>query len=43
MNGEPVFINGSGDQERDFVYVEDIARANVIALKLQGMTMKRST
>lgn len=29
--GEPV-INGSGDQERDFVYVGDIARANVLAL-----------
>ena len=32
LNEEPVFINGSGEQERDFVYVEDIARANVMAL-----------
>ena len=32
LDEEPVFINGSGEQERDFVYVEDIARANVIAL-----------
>lgn len=32
LNGKPVFINGSGEQERDFVYVEDIARANVLAL-----------
>ena len=32
LNGEQVFINGSGEQERDFIYVEDIARANVIAL-----------
>ena len=32
LDGAPVFINGSGEQERDFVYVEDIARANVLAL-----------
>ena len=32
LDGEQVFINGSGEQERDFVYVEDIARANVLAL-----------
>lgn len=32
LSGEQVFINGSGEQERDFVYVEDIARANVMAL-----------
>jgi UDP-glucose 4-epimerase len=30
--GKPV-INGSGEQERDFVYVEDCARANVLALE----------
>lgn len=28
----PVTINGSGEQERDFVYVGDCARANVLAL-----------
>ena len=27
-----ITVNGSGDQERDFVYVEDIARANLLAL-----------
>lgn len=32
LDGQPVFINGSGEQERDFIYVEDIARANVRAL-----------
>jgi UDP-glucose 4-epimerase len=27
----PIIINGSGDQERDFVYVADCAHANVLA------------
>jgi UDP-glucose 4-epimerase len=31
LSGEPVAIHGTGDQERDFVYVEDCARANVLA------------
>jgi UDP-glucose 4-epimerase len=30
--GEPVVINGDGDQLRDYVYVGDCARANVMAL-----------
>jgi UDP-glucose 4-epimerase len=32
MAGQPTRINGSGEQERDFVYVGDIAQANVLAL-----------
>ena len=28
---EPITINGTGDQERDFVYVKDCAQANVLA------------
>ena len=32
LNGGQPVINGSGAQERDFVYVGDVARANVLAL-----------
>ena len=32
LAGEPVTINGTGEQERDYVYVADCARANVLAL-----------
>jgi UDP-glucose 4-epimerase len=37
LQGGQVVINGSGEQERDFVHVADIARANLIAQDdLQG-------
>ncbi len=29
--GQPI-VNGTGEQQRDFVYVSDVARANVVAL-----------
>jgi UDP-glucose 4-epimerase len=29
---EPAIINGDGDQTRDFIYVEDVVRANVLAV-----------
>ena len=36
LHGSTPIINGSGEQERDFCYVGDIARANVLALKGGG-------
>lgn len=35
LNGQPVVINGDGEQERDFVYVGDCARANLLAITHQ--------
>lgn len=36
LAGRGVTINGSGEQVRDFVYVGDIARGNVLALNTPG-------
>jgi UDP-glucose 4-epimerase len=33
LNNNPITINGKGDQTRDFVYVQDVARANLKALE----------
>ncbi len=32
LRGETCIINGSGEQQRDFLYVGDVARANVLSL-----------
>ena len=37
LSGEKVKINGSGKQTRDFVYMKDVAKANVMALNLSGV------
>lgn len=34
--GEPIVVYGDGSQERDFTYVDDIARGTVAALGLSG-------
>lgn len=33
LNGEPVRIDGTGRQSRDFIAVEDVARANILVAK----------
>jgi nucleoside-diphosphate-sugar epimerase len=34
--GEPVRVNGNGDQSRGFTYVDDIARGTILALRPLG-------
>jgi UDP-glucose 4-epimerase len=36
LNGEQPVVNGDGKQTRDYVFVGDVVRANVLALGLQG-------
>ena len=36
LKGDQVVINGDGDQERDFVFVGDCARGNLLALTTQN-------
>ncbi|MQF49046.1 NAD-dependent epimerase/dehydratase family protein [SAR202 cluster bacterium AC-647-N09_OGT_505m] len=34
LQRKPLIINGSGEQERDFLYVQDVARASIMALAM---------
>ncbi|OYD08044.1 SDR family oxidoreductase [Paludifilum halophilum] len=44
LRGEPLTIFGDGEQTRDYIYVEDIASANVAALeKADGETLNIGT
>jgi UDP-glucose 4-epimerase len=36
LSGQQVVINGSGEQERDFVYVSDCVQANLLAMENGG-------
>ncbi len=36
LRGEPITINGSGEQVRDYVHVSDCARGNLLALEQGG-------
>lgn len=37
LRGEPIFIYGTGEQTRDFVYVDDVVRANILAASVTGV------
>ena len=37
LSKEILTINGSGNQTRDYIYVEDVAKANLLALNLSGI------
>ena len=39
LAGGQVVINGDGEQQRDFVYVEDCARANLMAMNSQNANL----
>ncbi len=44
LNGQPCTIDGDGEQQKDYLYVADIARANVLALeKASGVAMNIGT
>ena len=38
INGKEIFINGDGEQTRDFVYVKNVANANYLACTVPGIS-----
>jgi len=36
LQGKPCIINGDGKQTRDYIYVDDVVRANIMALENKG-------
>jgi len=38
LNGENIIIHGDGEQTRDFIYVQDVVRANVLAATGNNLT-----
>ena len=36
LSGEPIVVHGDGSQYRNYVYVEDLAHAHVLALGSAG-------
>ena len=45
LNGEEPNVNGDGEQTRDFVYIDDVAKANLLAIenKIKNQNMNIST
>ena len=43
LDGDPLVIHGDGLQTRDFVYVQDVVRANLLAMKSPGGTYNIGT
>jgi UDP-glucose 4-epimerase len=37
LSKNPITINGNGKQTRDFIYVKDVADANILAMNLSGI------
>ena len=37
LDGKPMTINGDGEQRRDFTYVRDVVRANILAAQSQNV------